>query len=384
VTIAELVLALALLARVVVVHPESAFRGPSAEGVLLGLFLLAVAGGLVVGMDGGASAHSTLLAARDMAFYAAFWLVRPLFARRDTRRLTFAALVAVALVVVGMQLAQVVLGPSHHLFLAGSSSQEVYTIESEGAGSFFRVRPPGLVLVYVVCAFAIAYLLWGPPRRRLAAVSLALVTFTGVVLSLNRNMLLGLALGLCVALLVVPRMGRAAAILAAVALLAIGVGAVLGGAGGGAIVDRAVSIGNWSQLQSGTLSDRYYENHLAMAQISSHPVAGIGWGTSYGALLATHGGHLTTRYFIHNQYLGIWLRAGLLGIAALVLALLAAFRGGVRFARRAGPDESWLGAGIVVSLVALAASATVGIYFMDADGMVPLVSVLALSSALRR
>jgi len=51
-------------------------------------------------------------------------------------------------------------------------------------------------------------------------------------------------------------------------------------------------------------------------------------------------------------------------------------------ARQAG-DEGWLGAGIVVSLVAMAASSNVAIYLTPPDSIVPLVGVLALAAILR-
>ena len=60
-------------------------------------------------------------------------------------------------------------------------------------------------MVYVAAAFSLACLLWRPRRHRPAAWVMSGVTLTGVTLSLNRNMLIGLALGLSVAALVAPQ-----------------------------------------------------------------------------------------------------------------------------------------------------------------------------------
>lgn len=379
--LAEAILGGALFARLFLI--EGSRQSRSTEGTLVAVLLAAVFIGVFVGVSQGSDAHTALLATRAMFFYAAFWLARPLLSRSKTRRITLTAIATVAIGVVLLVVIQVVVGPSHHLFLAGSTSSQVLTIQSQGSGTFFRVRPPGTTLIYVACAFAIAYLCWGPARRRLAAAALSLTMLAGIAFSLNRNMLIGLALGLCVAAIVVSRSARGVVILASAAIIAVSVGTVVGtsgGSSGGAFVDRVVSIGNWSQLQKQTLSDRYYENHLAVKELKAHPLTGIGWGNSYGATIATTNG-VVNRDFIHNQYLGIWLRAGLLGVVAIVAVLLTALRAGVKWARTSA-DEAWLGAGIIVSLVALAASSTVGMYMTDSDSIVPFVTVLALAAAL--
>ena len=87
---------------------------------------------------------------------------------------------------------------------------------------------------------------------------------------------------------------------------------------------------------------------------------------------------------MHQQYLWIWMRAGLAGSRAsdvLAFGLL----NGLRWCRqRWSADDGWLGAGVVVSLVALAASSNVAIYLTPPDSVVPLVGVLALAAVLRR
>lgn len=383
ISVAEAVLGLALIGRLAARSRPEAGK-PGIEGVLVAVLLVAALIGVEIGNGRGVGVHGAFLAARAMVFYAAFWLARPLFLRPDSRSTALFGLAAVAMVVVALQVVQVILGSSYHLFLTGSTSSEVLTLQSEASGSFLRVRPPGITLVYVTCAFAAAYLFWGPPRRRLHAGALLLVALVGIALSLNRNMLLGLALGLSLTLLVAPRTTRAVAILASMVILVVGVGAAVraNGGAGNPVVDRVVSIGNWSQLDKTTLADRYYENHLALKQLRAHPITGIGWGTSYGATRSTADG-VVTRSFIHNQYFGLWLRAGLLGVVAICAALLAGVRAGVKWSRTRPVDDAWLGAGVIASLVAIAMSSIAGIYMMDADAIVPLVTVLALAAALR-
>ena len=155
------------------------------------------------------------------------------------------------------------------------------------------------------------------------------VTMTGVILSLNRNMLLGLALGLCAAALVTPQRHRFVVMAASLVLVVSGFVLIAQGSTveSSAIVSRISSITNYSQLQTQTLNDRYYENHIAIARIRAHPIGGLGWGPNYGALLLTSDdGFLVTqpRPFVQEQYLWIWLRAGFVGLLALIAMLFSA------------------------------------------------------------
>jgi O-antigen ligase len=88
---------------------------------------------------------------------------------------------------------------------------------------------------------------------------------------------------------------------------------------------------------------------------------------------------------MHESYLWIWMRAGIVGLVAQVAMLAFGILTGVRWCRaRYGTDDSWLGAGVVVALVAMAASANVGISLTTPDSTVPLVGVLALAAVMRR
>jgi O-antigen ligase len=104
-------------------------------------------------------------------------------------------------------------------------------------------------------------------------------------------------------------------------------------------------------------------------------------------LLSSDSGFLVSqpRQFMHQQYLWIWMRAGIIGLLALIAMLVLGIWNGARWCRaRHGHDDSWLGAGVVVSLVAMAASSNVAIYLTPPDSTVPLVGVLALAAVMRR
>ena len=357
------------------------------ESLALFAFLAAVLGGVAVGMENGASLHDAAFSMRYMLFYAAFWpaLVAFAYDRALVIRLICAGVVAVVVLAIG----QIVVGPSTHLFLIGSSDLSG-AISSDDTG-FLRIRPPGLTSVYVVAAFALARVLWGPARGRMLGWLMVLVTLTGVTLSANRNMAVGLVIGLAAAALVTRQRHRVAvmatmvaAVVAALVLLAQSSATI----GSNPVVSRFASITNYSQLQTQTLDDRYYENGIALRRIHAHPIGGLGWGPDYGAyLLTSDAGFLvsTPRPFMHEQYLWIWMRAGIIGLGALIAMLAFGIWNGARYCRaRHGRDDAWLGAGVVVAVVALAASSNVAIYLTPPDSTVPLVGALALAALLRR
>jgi O-antigen ligase len=158
--------------------------------------------------------------------------------------------------------------------------------------------------------------------------------------------------------------------------------------GSNAIVSRFASVTNYSELRTQTLNDRYYENGKAIARLHAHPLSGLGWGPPYGAMLeSSDDGFLVTRprTFMHEQYLWIWMRAGLVGLLALLTMLAFAVLTGIRWSRsRLREGDGWLGAGVIVSVIALAASSNVAIYLTPPDSTVPLVGVLALAALMRR
>lgn len=354
------------------------------ESVVMAVFLAAIVGGVAVGVENGASLHAAAFDMRLMLFYAAFWPA--LAALTWDRDRVFKLACAGAVAVVVLQILQVIVGASTHLFVIAPSDLASTLTDETG---FLRVRPPGLTTIYIVAAFALARVLWGPARARLSGWVMVGVALTGIAVSLNRNMLLGLALGLCVAALIARQSHRFVVLVATAGLVVSGFGLLAQSSevGRNAVVSRFASITDYSRLKTQTLDDRYYENAIALQRIRAHPVGGLGWGPDYGAvLLSSDDGSLVTkpRSFMHHQYLWIWMRAGLLGLVSLIALLAFGIWNGARWCRaRHGKEDAWLGAGVIASLVAVAASSNVAIYLTPPDSTVPLVGVLALAAVMR-
>jgi len=338
-------------------------------GVAVGLFLCAVLVGILVAGGHGVSVHQAELEARVPALYASFWIA--LAAVRANPRRFLTLLTAAAALVSVLSILQYLL-PGRSIFIAG----ELPVITPDNG--FLRVRAPGLLLPYFGAIFALAYLFWGPRMHRGRALVLVALFGTTILLSLNRNMIVGLSVGLIAAFLLLPRRTQAGvrivlAALAATALVTI--------SGHGAVVDRILSLGNQSYLQQTTLNDRAYEDGFARATISRHPVSGIGFNVPYGALQRTTSGTIVPRSGTHNQYYELWMKMGLLGIAAYVTLLVAAALRSTRWARREASAHQWIGAGALASIVAFAASSVVGAYVLDAGSAPAAIALLALIAA---
>lgn len=107
-----------------------------------------------------------------------------------------------------------------------------------------------------------------------------------------------------------------------------------------ATYDRLISSGHESLERNTTLGWRLEETNAALKKILSYPITGIGIGTSYKPAQAMNGMFVTeqdevlTRY-IHNGYLGVWLKFGVLGPIVLVVMIVGVFRRALRFGRQA-------------------------------------------------
>jgi O-antigen ligase len=328
-------------------------------------FIGALVGSQTVGL------HAALLAARDASLLPAYWLALAGF-QRDFNR-TLAVIANVAGVVSSLAILQWLAGPAHHFFLSANLRDE---------SGVFRVRPPGQLLPYIALVFAASYVFWGPRVHRRRALLLAGLTGAATLITLNRDMVAGTAAGLLVALVLARPSASGFMKLAAAAVVAV---LALGFASGTGIGKRILSLGNPQYLQQTTLSDRHYENGFAKQALHRHPIFGVGWGAPYGAQVTTVVNHVNVvqqRGFIHNQYLGLWLRDGLLGLGAMIAMLLISFRTGVRFGR--GNDERrWLGSAVAGALVALSLSSIVGIFILEPSSSVIVMVLLALAAALR-
>ena len=346
------------------------------------LFLVASVLGVGVGVANGAAAKAAVLQFRPMIYLLA--LIPALVAASDDRglRKLVAFSAGLAFLVSVVAIVQVVVGPNLILFNVDGFEA---LVRVDPATGFLRVRPPGLYLVYAAAAWSLCRLVWGAPGRgRVASAVLLIVSLAGIALSFNRNMLVGLVIGVSVAFLFARRKGRAVALVLVMGVLLIGgLLTISAGSLNQPVVARFASLLDSGERGS-ALSDRAMESAAAWQAVSRKPLTGVGWGPGYGALATRLSrGTVTTfeRPWIHNQYLSFWVRAGILGAVALVLIYGIAIVTAGRNSRKAPAEEDWIDLALVASVTAFALSSLVDIVVANPNNLVVLMGLVAMVSA---
>lgn len=169
----------------------------------------------------------------------------------------------------------------------------------------------------------------------------------GVIVSFGR----GIWLSTVVALLFIAwRLGGVRSVQKLVVMLVIGVAVAVAGLAAvkphmiDAAVERFTSTFEEGGNKS-SLAYRFEENTYAYKKIASNPVLGIGFGTAYKPRLDLFADWSQVRY-IHNSYIGLWLKMGLLGPLAAALLVYAVFKRGRVLLRRKGLDPKSLSLGV--------------------------------------
>ncbi|WP_295750795.1 O-antigen ligase [Undibacterium sp.] len=154
--------------------------------------------------------------------------------------------------------------------------------------------------------------------RKTALFGLILV-LGALVASFSRGVWASALLGALVFLLISPKFKRSKSLYTLIAL----VSATVFGLGlsvavprvGEAMVDRVLSIAQEGKKGS-SVGFRLYENQQAWKSIQESPILGKGVGAEYKAVfrqVELGGGFDTEKSYVHNAYLGIWLKLGIFG-----------------------------------------------------------------------
>ena len=193
------------------------------------------------------------------------------------------------------------------------------------------------------------------PRRcaRLLLLLLCALFLLHQLLSFTRGYWMGLLAGLPVTVLLFTRRGpgvgrrwrtvgaTAAAVAVLVVLGVVGVSFWLGWGNAFGMMGARFASSLSTQQSSDAASNiaRLVEYWTALQQIAAAPWFGHGLGFTLHVrmpfYLAT-----STQWFVHHVYLWIWLKEGLVGLAALLFVLFAGFRIGLRASREHDPLTS--------------------------------------------
>ncbi|MFN8497376.1 MAG: O-antigen ligase family protein [Anaerolineae bacterium] len=194
-----------------------------------------------------------------------------------------------------------------------------------------RVVPPGHVLLYLMATVAFCLMIAQGPSRLVRLVCALEFVFlgAGLLLTYTRAQWLASLTALALAFLLLPSRHKKRAIqtvaVTALAVVCIG-GLSMGGIQEqakaipfiGTLGARALSVLSPSDtLATDSLTWRIYETQTAMQAITDHPVLGVGLGNAYRGVTLFQdvgmGDEELTR-FIHNAYLYITVKMGILGL----------------------------------------------------------------------
>jgi hypothetical protein len=323
----ELVLFALLL--VAIVAPRSRRRG-GVPGVALAAFLgLVVLSAGVAVQDGSVEAGDALAFGRPLVFFASFWIVLRLFPDAESlRRLLIGGLACGALA--GLLAVPVALG-SHLGASLHQQAQNVATPAGQtGLGSLLRVRFPGVAFSYILFWWSILAMLTSRGRARVLLTVLVAASAIDILLSYNRNMWLGVVLGMALMLMLLGSRVRQRMLLG----LAVGIAAVAlmstvaveshSSSQIQPVVARAATLLDPQQVaQERSLRDRATETKAAWVTFAEHPALGVGVGADYGVrfnLRSSNGTYVNSvQRFLHDQWLWLLLIGGVPTLVAFVV-----------------------------------------------------------------
>jgi len=373
---------LALLFILALVRPERNTWGGK-SGAALAIFLALVIVSALIGIKAGRmSLTEAFNWGRPLALLTIFFIVVRLFPEpRHWRTLLIgAAVLAAATGVIALLIS---LGAGFASSLQEPGQQAIRS--EEALGSLNRVRLPGLSAGYALFWFVAIQIMVRQGRSRLFWGVILLGIGIDILVSFNRNMWIGLILGLFLMLFlgggfVRQRIGFSVgvAIAAIVALIVFS-----SGAGQDQVIAPVLKRGSTLLNPSKTagensLQDRAKETEHAWTTIQRYPVLGVGAGAPYGAVEhsallsgSIYLGETTSpQLFLHNQYLYLILIAGIPGLIAFLAFLLQPVAMALR---RAPKDLAITACGVGILLIM--ASAFVALYF-TAEDMVAMLGLL--------
>lgn len=210
-------------------------------------------------------------------------------------------------------------------------------------GPFVQPATNGMALFACAIAATIATRIWKQGEARLLAAGVAVLCLAGAVLTMQRSVWLGAALGMIVMLVAARELRRALAPVIVTAILALAAAFVVVPGLGSDIEDRGADLG--------TVWGRVNLNRAALNMVEARPLTGFGWGTfdrrsaDYFEQAADIPLSGTESNLAHNVLLNYAADLGLVGSALWLGALFLAVGGAL--ATRGPPDLRLWRAGLV-------------------------------------
>ena len=262
---------------------------------------------------------------------------------------------------------------------------------AEYAWQVARVRvTSNEILLFAAAILCLAYIAKFRNGKMWIGSSVGFAVFAGgVVISQWRSYYIALAIGVLFVVLFAGRGGRgkvigagvvSAALSAILAYLIIGDGVMLLAFG---LLDRVLSIGTATSADI-SLINRFAESSAAWDYIWQSPIVGHGIGVSFSFYDLIFDA-TWTKTFVHNGYLHLWFKFGIIGLTAFVYAWgRSIWDGWIALRRSRSPHHAAIGLCAAATLVALAPTATVAAPFTTTDVLLCFALLMALASGSRQ
>jgi hypothetical protein len=305
----------------------------------VGIFFAAVIVAMGTSMFGyGLSLDKVQIEARKLMYYLVFFAVTNLIKTRSQIALLVHGLMAIGLLVAITGIAQAGLGGSVSL-VGGSLSQQDYLFS-------LKFHPGAHMIFIALMMLATDMSLCQDHPYHLLRQLQFLVLILGFSMTFARNFLVSLAVSLAalVTILWNRRLSQLFRNLFSVAIIAIVILGALAFGGQGPVIRRyaAALLARMTSIfsrdvvsRTDTLLSRWVEIRYAWAHIVRHPILGIGLYRPYRPLL--YEGDRITRY-VHNAYISIWLKTGLLGLVPFLWLSVCCVQRGIRHWQRVQDD----------------------------------------------
>jgi O-antigen ligase len=279
----------------------------------------AIVGIVTAGWYHGIPFSYTTPEARNILYYLIFFVVTNLIRTRSQLTRLINGILLITVLVAGMMMIQVVFGRSYLIF-------QGWQVQG---GELLRLYNPGAIVIYIaLIVFICGMALRKDYRSRSVHYLLILLLGFSEVITLSRNDLVSgaIALALLVFILHKTELSQLAAnllIIASIALFIIAVFMLLGRGGlllqyASAYFERSSRMFSSTILSSQeNLLIRWEEIKYAWQQIMIHPILGNGFHTPYRPVFSEFE-NVSNTYYLHNAYLSIWLKTGLLGLISFL------------------------------------------------------------------
>jgi hypothetical protein len=313
----------------------------------------------------------TLSDLRTLAFYCVFFITAWAITSKQQLAIVIAGLFIVADLIAGIIILQEFLGANHTLLTAMSYTNWAVSdiAPAEGSGSFgvVRIMPPGVVLVYFSMVMAFCLMAFTSQNRHLRAYLGFQFLYLNFAILLTYTRALWIATAIALGLAIIALFPTYKAHLIRYTMIGILILALLLTIGGTVmkhssdnpelvivLIDRFSSILTPEQtMQSYSLQWRVFEQEQALISISKHPLIGVGLGNSYRKVTTLQGedsGWLTSTLaagqlsrftrFLHNSYLSLAVKMGLIGLGCFLWFCMAMLIGGVFLYRNTTDRQS--------------------------------------------